>query len=208
MILLSTRRVRARVSLNPSGGLRKDSFADLSRYALMTFRSSQVTQNRDGKLAVTGQLSVTHVQREGNVAWSNAYSGPDYSDPVSQTTTHQVTFVFEAPNQTTAPMHNRGPDERSALATVNLANFPGLRRAWLDSVWPLVVENEHCEMPWPKADFRDYSGAKCTGTPILPTPLSQPPQRFGTDYPGPDEVTAPANNEATILLHLRLEGHR
>ncbi len=196
--------------LNPSGGIRENSFADLSRYTLMTFRSSRGTQNRDGKLAVTGELSVTHVKREANIIWNNAYSGPDYGDPVPQTTTRQVTFIFEAPNPTAAALHNHGPDERSALATVNLPNFPGLRSAWLDSVWPLVVEDEHCEMPWPRAGltFKDYSGAICTGTPILPTPLSQPPQRLGIDYPGPDEATAPANNEATILIHLRLEGHR
>jgi len=194
--------------LNPSGGFRENSFADLSRYTLMTFRSSRVTQNLDGKLAVTGDLSVTHVQREVNVVWSNAYSGPDYGDPVSRTITRQVTFVFEAPNPTTAAIHDHGPDERSALTIVNLTSFPGLRRTWLDSVWPLVVEDEHCEMPWPRGGFKDYKGAICTGTPVLPTPLSRPPQRFGDDYPRLDEATAPANDQATILIHLRLEGHR
>lgn len=193
--------------LNPSGGFRENGFADLARYTLMTFRSSQVTQNRDGKLAVTGELSVTHVTREANVIWSNAYSGPDYGEPMAQTTTRQVTFVFEAPNQTTATtpkMQTNGPEERAAFATVNLRDFPGLRSAWQDSVWPLVVEDEHCEMPWARASFKDYTGAVCTGTPISPTLLSQPPQRFGIDYPGPDEVTAPATDEATIVIHLRL----
>jgi len=192
--------------LNPSGGFREDRFADLSRYTLMSFRSSRVTPNRAGKLAVTGELSVTHVTREASVVWSNAYSGPDYGAPVPQTTTRQVSLVFDAPNQTTATMHNPAPDERWALATVNLRDFPELRSAWLDSVWPLVVEDEHCEMPWPKADFRDYSGARCTGTPVLPATLSQPPQRFGDDYPTLNEATAPANDEAIILIHLRLEG--
>ena len=194
--------------LNPSGGMRENSFAPLYRYTMMAFRSSGATQNRDGKLAVTGNLSVTYIKREANIAWSNAYSGPDYSDPTAQTTTRQVTFVFEAPTQTTATMRNHAPDERWALATVQLRDFPGLRSAWLDSVWPLVVEDEHCEMPATRGSFRDYSGAKCTGSPVLPTPLGQPPQRFGDDYPGPNEATAPANDEATILIHLRLEGRK
>ena len=195
--------------LNPSGGIREDSFAQLYRYTLMVFRSSGVTQNRDGKLAVTGDLSVTYIKREANIVWSNAYSGPDYSDPTAQTTTRPVTFVFEAPTQATAAMRNQAPNERSALATVSFPNFPGLRSAWLDSVWPLVVEDQRCEMPWSRGgSFKDYSGAVCTGTPILPTPLTQPPQRFGIDYPGPNELTAPANNEATILIHLRLERRR
>jgi len=63
-------------------------------------------------------------------------------------------------------------------------------------------------MPPVKASLRDYTGAICTGTPIEVTPLSQPPRRVGEDYPLPDEVTAPANDEATILVYLRLEGGR
>jgi polyisoprenoid-binding protein YceI len=194
--------------LNSRGGIRKDSYAQLYRYTMMVFGSSGVTQNREGKLAVTGDLSVTYIKRRANIVWSNAYSGPDYSDPTAQTTTRQVTFVFEAPTQATATMRNQAPDERWALATVKLRDFPGLRSAWLDSVWPLVVEDEHCEMPWPRAGWKDYSGARCTGTPVLTTTLSQPAQRFGDDYPGPNEATAPANDEATILIHLRLEGRK
>jgi polyisoprenoid-binding protein YceI len=195
--------------LEQNGGFRDNSFADLSRYTLMNFHSSGVTRNREGKLAVTGKLSVTQVQREANIVWNNAYSGPDYGAPVAETTSHQVTFVFEAEQQTTATVHNQGPEEMSALATIDLRNFPALRSAWLDSVWPIVVENEHCEMPQVRgSSMRDYAGAVCTGTPIEVTPLSTPPQRIGTDYPEPNEVTAPANDAATILVHLRLAGGR
>lgn len=195
--------------LDPSGGLRENSFAELSRYTAMSFRSGQVTQNRDRKIAVTGELSVTHVTREVSVIWSNAYSGPDYGDPIAQTTTRQVTFIFDAPNPTIAAMDDHSSEERSARATVDLRNFPGLRSAWLDSVWPIVVEDEHCEMPAPRGSFRDYAGAICTGTPIEVTPLYQPPPPLvRSDYPGPYEVTAPATDEATIIIHLRLEGHR
>ena len=192
--------------LKRSGGFRDNSFADLSRYAVMSFHSSSVTRNREGKLAVTGKLSVTQVQREANIVWNNEYSGPDYGAPVAETTTRHVTFVFEAEQQTAATAHNQGPEEMSALATIDLRNFPALRSAWLDSVWPIVVENEHCEMPAVRSSMKDYAGAICTGTPIEVTPLSTPPQRIGTDYPEPNEVTAPPNDEATILVHLRLEG--
>jgi len=192
--------------LEQNGGFRDNSFADLSRYTVMSFHSSSVTRNREGKLAVTGKLSVTQVRREANIVWNNAYSGPEYGAPVPVTTTRQVTFVFEAKPPTTATVHNQGPEEMSALATIDLRNFPALRSAWLDSVWPIVVENEHCEMPQVRgsSSMRDYTGAVCTGTPIEVTPLSAPPQRIGTDYPEPNEVTTPANDEATILVHLRL----
>jgi len=194
--------------LDQKGGFRDNSFAHLSRYALMSFHSTSVTRDRAGNLAVTGQLSVTQVQREANFVWSNAYAGPDYGPPVAETTTRQVTFVFEAERQRTAPVRKPGRAEMSARATIDLRNFPALRSAWLNSVWPVVVENEHCEMPEARgsSSMRDYSGAICTGTPVEVTPLSTPPQRIGTDYPEPNEATAPANDEATILVHLRLEG--
>ncbi len=194
--------------LNSEGGFRANSFADLARYSLMTFHSSGFTRNQEGKLVATGELSVTHVQREPNIEWTNSYSGPDYSPPVGQTTTHRATFIFEAPNfdaQNRTVAAASTPEEISGLAAIDLHQFPALTIAWLDSVWPLVVEDEYCEMPATKADFRDYSGPKCTGTPVLPTSVSQPPRRFGLDYPGPDDVTAPAADKATILLHLRLK---
>jgi hypothetical protein len=52
--------------------------------------------------------------------------------------------------------------------------------------------------------LRDYSGAICTGNPIEVTPINQPSQRFGIDYPGPDQVTAPAADRTTIVLRLNL----
>ena len=192
--------------LKQSGGFRDDSFANLSRYAVMSFRSSSVTRNREGKLAVTGELSVTQVQRDANIVWSNGYAGPNLGELVAHTATRPVTFVIELENRTT--MQNHSTEEMSALATIPLRNFPALRSTWLNSVWPIVVENEHCDMPEVRASsaMKDYSGAICTGTPIEVTPLRQPRQRFGDDYPGPNEATTPDADEATILLHLRLEG--
>jgi polyisoprenoid-binding protein YceI len=197
--------------LNAKGDFRGNSFADLSRYATMSFRSSSISRDRDGNVAFIGELALTYVHREPNISWSAAYSGPDYSPPVAQTTTHAVTFVFPAQEFAYVNRPDAGmPGENiSAHATINLRDFPRLKRVWMDSVWPLVVEDEHCVMPWAKADLRDYSGAVCTGTPVLPQPLSQPPERFGLDYPGPNEVTAPlTDDEATIVLNLRLDGRK
>lgn len=194
--------------LEKTGGFRENSFADLSRYTLMSFHSGGITRNREGKLVVTGQLSVTQVRREAIIAWNNAYSGPDYGAPVAETTTRPVTFILEAEPHATDRVHNEGPEEVSALATIDLREFPALRSAWLDSVWPIVVENEHCEMPPLRGSnsMRDYTGAICTGTAVEVSPLSTLPQRIGADYPGPNEATAPATDEATILVHLRLDG--
>jgi YceI-like domain len=189
--------------LNPDGSFRKNSSADLSRYTLMSFHSSSAKQNRDGKVAVTGELTVTYVNRETSIVWSDAYSGPDYGEPVAQRWTGEVTFVLGAPTPV-PPTAIKKSKQITALAILNRQDFPGLRTAWLEAIWPIVVEDEHCEMPPVKPSMRDYSGAVCTGTPIEVTPLSRPQQRIGADYPGPNEVTAPESDAATILIHLRL----
>ncbi len=192
--------------LKQTGGFRDNTYADLSSYALMSFRSATVTQNPDGQLAATGHLSVTYVHRPTEIVWSNAYTGPDYGEPVAETTTRQVTFVFAPEQRTTSSgMHNNGPQEISGLATIDLRDFAALRTAWVDSVWPVVVENEHCEMPRIVASMKDYRGAICTGTPVEVTAFGKLPP-VGEDYPRQDGVTTPAANQATILVQLRLAG--
>jgi len=139
---------------------------------------------------------------EVNINWSNAYSGANYGEPVARSTSGTITFVIESDQ-----IKTKQGSQISGLTTIPLRDFPTLRASWLDSVWPLVVEDEHCEIPDVRGSTRDYQGAVCTGTPIEFTPLRQPSQvRIGADYPGPDEVTAPASDAATIMIHLRLEG--
>ncbi len=187
--------------LNPDGSVRSYTAADLSRYTLMTFHSDRVEVNQTNKLEVRGTLAVTHVEREAKISWSNAYAGPEYGAPVAHTTTGEVVFTMENPFSGTP---RQAGTKISGFAIMNRKDFPGLRTAVVDAVWPIVVEDEHCEMPWARASFRDYQGAVCTGKPIEVAPISQPPQRFGTDYPGPNEVTAPVADRVTIALSLNL----
>jgi len=188
--------------LNPDGSVRSYTSANLSRYTVMTFRSDDVEVDQTGKLQVHGVLTITHVGREANTTWSNAYAGPVYESPVQHSTTGEVVFTIENPGSAT----KLGPKTTkiSGAATLDRKDFPGLRTALLDAVWPVVVEDEHCEVPAPKPSLKDYQGAICTGNPVVVTPMSQLPQRFGIDYPGPDEDVAPDAERATIILHLNL----
>jgi polyisoprenoid-binding protein YceI len=183
--------------LNPDGSVRSYTSADLSRYTVMTFRSDHAEVDVRGKLQVHGVLAVTHVEREANITWSNAYSGPEYGAPVPHSTAGEVVFTIE--NSSSAI---RLRPKISGFATLNLKDFPGLRTAMLDAIWPIVVEDEHCEVPAPKPSLRDYQGAICTGNPIEVTPISQPPERLGIDYPGPSQVTTPAADLVTIVLRV------
>lgn len=188
--------------LNPDGTVRSYTSANLSRYTVMTFPSGHIDVDPSGKLQVHGVLAVTHVEREANITWSNAYSGPEYGEPVLHSMAGEVVFTIE--NASSAVRLSPASAQISGFTTLNRKDFPELRTAMVDAIWPIVVEDEHCEMPAPKPSFRDYQGAICTGNPIEVTPISQDPQRFGIDYPGPGEVTAPAADRATIVLRLNL----
>jgi len=188
--------------LNPDGSVRSYTAANLSRYTVMTFRSDHAEVDQTGTLEVRGTLAITYVGREANTPWSNAYAGAEYGAPVPHTTAGEAVFSIE--NSSSTAKAGQAVTKISGFATLNRKDFPGLRTAMLDAVWPIVVEDEHCEMPAPKPSLRDYQGAICTGNPIEVTPISQLPQRFGIDYPGPDEITAPVADRVTIEVRLNL----
>jgi polyisoprenoid-binding protein YceI len=188
--------------LDPDGSVRSYTSANLSRYTVMTFHSAHAEADKSGTLKVYGTLSITHVERETNITWSNAYTGPEYRRPVQHSTAHEVVFTIE--NYRSATQPRQSSTEISGFAIVDRKDFPGLRTALLDAVWPIVVEDEHCEMPAPKPSMKDYQGASCTGNAIEVTPIRQAPQRLGIDFPGPGEVTAPSADQATIVLRLTL----
>jgi polyisoprenoid-binding protein YceI len=190
--------------LNSDGGFRSNGSADLSRYTVTSFRSDRASLNREGQLEITGELTITYVRRQANIYWNNAYDGPSYGQLVTQSTTHETTFILDNQSATASTGGNHGKGVISALATITRQDFPSLRTALLDAVWPIVVEDEHCEMPPVRASMRDYTGAVCTGTPVEVSPRSQPVQYyFGLDYPGAEETSPPPGDKATILVHLR-----
>ena len=187
--------------LNPDGSLRNHGSADLSRYTVISFHSDHAASSRDGRLEIIGQLTINYFKRQPIIDWNNAYSGPSYDGLVQQSATHTATFILDWQSISVAGPF---PDHISAETTIARQDFPNLRTSLLDSVWPLVVEDEHCEMPPTRADMRDYSGAICTGTPVLPTPPAQPTEYyFAGDYPGATQ-TSPPSDRANINLHLRL----
>jgi polyisoprenoid-binding protein YceI len=198
---------RERVRLfKPDGSLRSSGSADLSRYTVLTFRSSRTERDAGGKLQVRGTLTVTHVERESNTTWSNAYDGPKYGPAVTHSASGEIVFTLQGSGSEVATPAGAqlGPGKISGFAVIKRKDFPGLKAAIEDAIWPMVVEDENCEVPAPKPSMKDYTGAICTGHPVEVTPVRQTPQRFGIDYPGPNEVTAPAAEMITIVLRLNL----
>src|ERR1700752_4982563 len=102
-------------------------------YASMSFSSKRSVIRADGKLTVTGDLSVTRVERSVTMEPNEAYAGPQYGDPVARTTTRLVTLIFSDPPQVVS---QTGAMHFSGRSTVIREDFPDLLDAIALDDWP------------------------------------------------------------------------
>jgi polyisoprenoid-binding protein YceI len=203
------------VSLYPAGESRKllksdGSFGnptagDLASYTLFSFQSKSAAELPDGRMEFSGTLTMTYVEREVNMQWSIAYSGPDYGPPEATVITREVKFVTEPPSSRARPEHSpavsRSAPQFSALAALSLEDNPKLREMLLGSDWPPVVLDEKCETP--STTWRDYRGVVCTGIPIE-TSYPEETVEWNVAYSGPQPASAPTGDRLEIELHLTL----
>ena len=177
---------------------------------LLSFKSGNIVKTSDGRLQVTGNLTVTHVERSVTLDPNEAYSGAVYGPPVVHTATRQVTFVFPnfaasegAPSVAPAMMASNNTMKMRASTEVRYQDFPELLAAVTQTNWPAVIENEDCQMPSNISE--DYRGASCTGTMIAETSYKncQMPANVNESYSGAN-CAPPAGKLTTIALELNL----
>jgi len=203
-------------ALRADGTLPPNYVPDATDHTLMTFHSKRVRKMADGKLEVTGKLTVTRVERSITMTPNDAYAGPVYGDPVLYTETREVRFLFPglSTHPSSASLSSVALDRVALNQKVSLGltgragvgheDFPELLNAIQDTNWPSVVQNEQCQMPSTIGD--DYSGATCTGTIIAATHhdnCQMPAVLGGEDYSGPI-CTPPSGNRTTIVLDLKM----
>jgi len=171
-------------------------------YASMSFISKRSAIRADGKLTVAGDLTVTRVERSVTMEPNEAYSGPQYGEPVARTTTRQITLIFSDPHQ--VPTQN-GAMRFSGSSTVSREDFPDLMDAIAVDDWPSqLINDEKCESP--STIGEDYHGPECTGTVIANVsnamvPIGNP---GAADFSGFEPVVSPDRNKAMISLDLKL----
>jgi polyisoprenoid-binding protein YceI len=191
--------------LAPDGALRSGVVANLVRYTVMSFRSTQARVRPDGLLQFTGKLTVVHVTRENvQQPWNIAYSGPTYADPETKTWTRLATFVLADPHAGDLEAALEKKQEIEITGTIKKSEFPELPDAVLDAYWPIVAEDEHCEPATGSPGSWGYRPGVCTGTAISVTPTFQRSQTTGLDFSGLRRYDAPVNGPVTIRLHLKL----
>jgi polyisoprenoid-binding protein YceI len=189
-------------AINPDGTLNAGEFSNMPRSTVINFRSKQVQQIGDGNLAVTGDLTVSHLERPVIITYNEAYSGAVYGEPEVHSITREVTFVFDRAAAVATNVGNSRKLKLVASVGIKTEDFPGLFEAVTDSNWPVVVQNEQCEDPAEAGE--DYQGAHCTGNPVVIS--SRPPVALtvGEDYPGPDLTTSSVRDNVNIALNLEL----
>src|ERR1700756_4758856 len=171
-------------------------------YASMSFSSKRSAIRADGKLTVTGDLSVTRVERSVTMEPNEAYAGPQYGEPVARTTTRQITLIFSGPRQVPSQI---GAMHFSGRSTVSREDSPDLLDAIASDEWPSqLINDEKCENPATIGE--DYHGPKCTGTVIasISNAEVQTGGSGGEGYYGFAPTVSPDRNEATIALDLKL----
>jgi len=197
-------------ALSSNGTLPAGYVSDATDHTLLTFHSKRVRRINDGKFEVTGELTVTRVERSVTLTPSEAYAGPVYGDPVIHTETREIRFLFPSLSTAISSAHLTSVATRTKVSldlsgsdSVGHEDFPELLDAIQGTNWTSVVQNERCHMPSTIGD--DYHGATCTGTVVAATSADncRMPGTIGDDYSGPI-CTPPAGDQTTIVLDLKL----
>jgi polyisoprenoid-binding protein YceI len=174
-------------------------FENHANNTLVCFHSKGAKQTADGHLQTTGTLVLTRVDRNVELTPSEAYAGPVYGPAMIHRLSREATFVFDFPGG--------GGQEGEILAVgstkVVREDFPQLLRTVIATYWPPVVQDKNCQMPAGAGEA--YTGAQCSGTFLMSSPLPAPPSFVGEDnYPGTSNFNTLVGDRLTISVHMRL----
>jgi len=185
--------------IDEEGKFRSEWAANLANHTLVCFHSKGVYPTPDGRLQTTGKLVLTRVDRNIQADANEAYSGPVYGPPMIHKVFEQATFVFDQP--TAAGSGQTEEAQISGSAKVNREDFPQLVKTVVNTYWPPVIQDEHCQAP---SVGEDFSGIQCTGTLIKAPDFPASGANPSEDYPGPPNFNIVNGQHLTISVNLRL----
>jgi hypothetical protein len=171
------------------------------RSTVINFRSKQVILTGDGDLAVTGALTLSHLERPYLVTYSEAYGGPVYGEPEVRSATREVTFVFQNVAAAEAKAGSSRELKLAGSAGIRTEDFPGLFEAVTNANRPLVLDDKSCQEP--AIIGEEYHGTGCTSTPVVVSSRPSPGVTV-EDYPGSDPATRRVRDNVNIALTFEL----
>lgn len=160
-----------------------DSVGRTASYAVISFKSKRVEPVGYDAVRVTGDLTVSNVERVASYDPTEAYSGPTYGPAVVHSAKREVVFYFQ---QAKTADGQDAPSNWVASSTVIGEDFPELLSAVATADWPVYVAEENCVMPSTVGE--DFSGPVCTGTNVSTLPRTDiqcaTPSTIGEDFSG------------------------
>jgi hypothetical protein len=128
-----------------------------SRYTVISFKSRRAVSLDEDTFRVSGDLTVTDVQRVATYDPSEAFSGASYGPSITRSRKQEVTFDFHR----VTPSRASANAEWTASATISGEDFPELLSDVFSTNWPVFVADQRCALPPHVGE--DFSGAACTG---------------------------------------------
>jgi polyisoprenoid-binding protein YceI len=189
-------------SINEDGSLNIAEFSNVPRSTVINFRSKQVKLTGDGNLAVTGDLTLSHLERPYLITNREASGGPVYGEPEVRSATREVTFVFRNVAAAEAKVGSSRKLKLAGSAGIRTEDFPGLFVAVTNANWPVVVEDKSCQEP--AIIGEEYRGTGCTSTPVVVSSRPSPSVTVVEDYAGSDAATPRVRDNVKIALTLEL----
>jgi len=127
-------------------------------YTVIAFKSRRVIPLAANTYRVSGDLSLTYVQRTVSYDPSEGYSGPTYGPSITLSQTQPASFEFRR----AVTSGGTASVEWIASSNISVEDFPELMNAISSTVWPVFAADEKCSAP-SNLGSEDYSGPACTG---------------------------------------------
>jgi polyisoprenoid-binding protein YceI len=180
---------------------------DADAYTVISFKSKQVVPTGGANFRVTGDLTVTSIERTATYDATVAYSGPVYGPPVMHSESREAVFAFQRMSVPISQTPNGGTTELSGSSAIAAEDFPELVSAVSATDWPAFVADEQCVMPLDIGD--DFSGPRCAGEVVEPTPRTDVHCRMratvGQDFAGEVCTGTPLQIETSEGVESRAE---
>jgi hypothetical protein len=190
-------------------------------YTVIDFKSNRVEPDNDGSFRVTGDLTVTQVERIATYEPGEAYSGPTYGAAVVHSAKREAVFEFRRAHSALW----------LASSVITAKESPQLLEAVAATDWPTFIVEEHCDMPtnvgedysgpacsnrivdrvartdvqclMPSYVREDFAGEQCTGTPLQTRTNTTTESQSANRHHSSDDTQLVAN-EVRLQLELQL----
>jgi polyisoprenoid-binding protein YceI len=182
-----------------------DRRAKESAYTVIAFKSRRVVPLAVDAYRVSGDLTLTYVQRVATYDPSEGYSGPTFGPAITSSLTQPASFEFHRATSS----GNLANVEWIASSTVSAEDFPELLSAVSSTVWPVFVADEQCTTPSTVGE--DFSGPACTGEVVEVAARKDlrcdTPATVGEDFSGEvctpiaSAITAPDQRQTLSVKH-------